>query len=227
MTATIPRGAPAQLVALAGQLDQVAARAGTRGLLLQLDRGARVVLEEVDRLADVAVGLAPRLRRLADLERADLQPPLAQPGGGLHQHLGALDRGPCAPVLEAAAGEVERMVDVGLARHGGLGDDPLRVAGVGRDQRAAVAGVVADPDRDLDHRLGVEGLQRAVQLCADRRSSQLQDGLIGERLHEGAASSSSSGVPRACSYRNDSLDVFSSSRRTRYAMPATRSPTGQ
>ena len=43
----------------------------------------------------------------------------------------------------------------------------------------------------------------------------------------GGASSSSSGRPLAWSARKESLDVFSSSRRTRYAMPATRSPTGQ
>ena len=64
---------PAQLVALAGQLDQLA------GALGELDRLARVVLEEVDRLAHVGVRLAPRLGGLAHLERRDLQPPLAQP----------------------------------------------------------------------------------------------------------------------------------------------------
>ena len=76
-----------------------------------------------------------------------------------------------------------------------------------------------------------------VQLRADRRPPQLKDRLVvkGDRpparapgdRPPGAASSSSSGTPRACSYRNDSLEVFSSSRRTRYAIPATRSPTGQ
>ena len=110
------------------------------------------------------------------------------------------------------------MVDVGLARHGGLRDDPLGIARVGRDQRAAVARVVADPHRHLDHRLGVEGLQRAAQLRADGRAAQLEDRLVLERgqghgdslsasrgsrlratVPPGRASSSSSGTPRACS----------------------------
>ena len=55
-----------------------ACRAGRR-VRLERDRAARVVLEEVDRLADVGVGLAPRLRALAHLERGDLEPALAQP----------------------------------------------------------------------------------------------------------------------------------------------------
>ena len=113
------------------------------------------------------------------------------------------------------AGEIERVVDVGLGRDRGLGHDPLRLAGVGRDQRAAGARVVADPHRHLDHRLGVERLQRARELRAHGRPPQLQDRFVCEGLHAGAASSSSSGTPRACSYRNDSLEVFSSSRRTR------------
>ena len=46
------------------------------------------------------------------------------------------------------------------------------------------------------------------------RAPQLELGLVGERLH-GAASSSSSGTPLACSWRKDSFEVFSSRRRTR------------
>ena len=52
-------------VVLAGHLlDVRAAR--------ELERLARVVLAEVDRLAHVRVGLRPRLARLDDLERGEL-----------------------------------------------------------------------------------------------------------------------------------------------------------
>ena len=62
-------------------------------------------------------------------------------------------------------------------------------------------------------------LQRARELRADRRPPQLEDRLVLERLHavlgSGLASSSEIAAPRACSCRNESFDVFSSSRRTR------------
>src|SRR3954447_22901142 len=101
----------------------------------------------------------------------------------------------------------------------GGGYDALRVSRIGGRERRAL---IANSQRKLLLYL----TQRAQQLVAHRRSAQLQDRLVGEWLH-GAASSSSSGVPRDCSCRNDSLEVFSSNRRTRYAMPATSSPTGQ
>ena len=53
MTAVTPRGGVAQRVALAGHLHE-------RRAAVELDRPARVVLEEVDRLADVRVGLRAR-----------------------------------------------------------------------------------------------------------------------------------------------------------------------
>ena len=59
-------------------------------------------------------------------------------------------------------------------------------------------------------------LPRAYARWPDR--PQLEDRLVAERLHAGTAGgarSSCSGTPRACSCRNDSLLVFSSSRRTR------------
>ena len=221
--------APAQLVALAGQLDQLAAGAGhAAGMLLERDRGARVVLEEVDRLADVAVGLAPRLRGLADLERADLQPPLAQPRGGLDQHLGALRPRSARPSPEPRPARSSAWSTSASLATADSRDHALGVAGIGRDQRAAVARVVADPHRHLDHRLGVEGLQRA-RAAAHASAPGAVPGSIRSRTASRRAPPAAlpAASPRACSYRNDSLDVFSSSRRTRYAMPATRSPTGQ
>ena len=60
----------------------------------------------------------------------------------------------------------------------------------------------------------VEAVQRFRQHVAVRLAPQFQLGLVRERLH-GAASSSSMSVPRACSCRNDSFAVFSSSLLTR------------
>ena len=52
--------------------------------------------------------------------------------------------------------------------------------------------------------------------------------LVGaDRISPGGRAFASTDRPRCRSLRNDSLAVFSSSRRTRYAMPATMSPTGQ
>ncbi len=51
----------------------------------ELDRLTRVVLEEVDRLADVRVRLSPRLRAFAHLERGQVQPVAAQEVGGAHE----------------------------------------------------------------------------------------------------------------------------------------------
>ena len=180
ITATIPRGRQRSSLRSPGSWISSASPAGRSSSAIA---AARVVLEEVDRLAHVGVGLAPRLGGLAHLERGDLQPPLAQPLRGARP----------APRRAAAAvrrrqsrraGEVERVVDVGLGRDRRLGHDPLRLAGIGRDQRAAGARVVADPHRDLDHRLGVERLQRARELRADRRPPQLQDRFVGEGLRQ-------------------------------------------
>ena len=65
-------GLVAQLVALARGLEE-------RSALREIERPAGVVLEEVDRLADVAVGLRPRLGALAHRQRGDLEPALAEP----------------------------------------------------------------------------------------------------------------------------------------------------
>ena len=203
--------APAQLVALARHLQQ-------RRALGKVEGAARVVLEEVDRLADVGVGLGPRLGRLADLERRDLEPPLAQPRRGGDEDLGpplGLRRAPRA--RPAPGGERERRLDLVRRGGGGLGHDAVGRAGVGRDEVGALAPLVADPHRHPDRRPRVVGLERARELRADRRAPQLEDRLVGELLHAGAggASSCSSGTPLAWSFRKESLLVFSSSRRTR------------
>ena len=197
----------AERVALAGDLEQLLAGR-------ELDRAARVVLEEVDRLADVAVGLGPRLGALAHLERGDREPALAQPRGGAEQHRGAAGGGRRRPRPRSGGGR-ERRVDLGVGGGGRACDDAVRRAGVGRDERVARPGVVADPDGHRERSGRVVRGEGVGELRADGRPAQLQHGLVGERLHRGGASSSSSGTPFAWSARNDSLLVFSSSRRTR------------
>ena len=88
--------AVAERVALARHLQQL-------GAGLELDGAARVVLEEVDRLAHVGVRLRPRLGALAHLQRGDLEPVLAQPGGGAREDRGALRGRPAAPLALAGA----------------------------------------------------------------------------------------------------------------------------
>ena len=88
------------------------------------------------------------------------------------------------------------------------------IAGVRRDELLALAAVVADPDRYAQRRAGVERVERLLQRRPGRRAAQLEHGLVDEVPH-GAASSSSRGTPSACWARNESLAVFSSSRRTR------------
>ena len=203
-----PAGVPAQLVALAGRLEQGSA-------LREVDRPARVVLEEVDRLADVAVGLRPRLGALAHGERRGLEPPLAQPLRRADQRGRALLGG-----RVPAARDPERLVDLAGPRRGRLGDHTVGLAGIGRGDVRALALVIPDPHRDLQRTARVVLLQRVGEAGAHRRAPELEDRLVGERLHaaadaRGLASSSSSAVPFACSARKLSFEVFSSRRRTR------------
>ena len=69
-------------VALAGDLRQ-------RCALAEPDSLARVVLAEVDRLADVRVRLGPRLRALPHGEGGESESPVAQDRSRLHEDFGA------------------------------------------------------------------------------------------------------------------------------------------
>ena len=97
------------------------------------------------------------------------------------------------------------------------GHDAVDVARVGRDERFALAAVAADPERHAQRQLRLELVHPGGQLLARGRAAQLEDGFVAERSQRahGAARSLSIDAPLACSARNDSLDVFSSSRRTR------------
>ena len=214
----------AHLVPLAGRLHELRPARQPHGL-------ARVVLEEVDRLAHVGVGLGPRLRALAHLQGGELQPALAQDPGGAHEHLGPTGRAAGAPVRKRLGGSADRSVGLLVAGARGHGDEALGVSRIRRLERVLRRGrqpIDAQDHRDLEGKLPVQLLQRRQKRFAHVAPAQLQRRLVGERPHGGGgASSSSIDTPRACSWRNDSFDVFSSNRRTRYAMPATSSPTGQ
>ncbi len=197
----------AHRVPLARHLQQLGARA-------QAQRLARVVLEEVDRLAHVGVRLGPRLRALAHLERRQLEAARAQDRRGPHQHLGAPLGTPFAPLGPGGRGRLHRGARVGLGgapRRGHHARGPTRV---GRLEPLGGAALVPDENRHAQRQSRLQLGERVQQRLARGRAAQLQRGLVGERDH-GGDSSSSSGTPRACSCRNDSFEVFSRSRRTR------------
>ena len=181
----------AHLVALAGHLEE-------RLAAVERDRAARVELEEVDRLADVGVGLAPRLGALAHRERGELGPALAQPGGGARR---GSRRARSAGVRDHA-GNASRARSRPPRR-------PRRSWPSARGRRRARASpgsvetssspcalVVADPDRDAQRQLAARARHaRPASSLALGGAAQLEDRLVGERWRQvghGAARSSSS-----------------------------------
>ena len=200
-------GRVAHLVALAGHLEKLAPA-------LQLHRRAGVVLEEVDRLAHVGVGLGPRLRALAHREGGQRQTPLAQPRGGADQHLRALVRGTRAPRPGAARRRLHGPVDLLLGGERGRRDGAVRPARIGGHELLAVATLVADPHRHAQRQARVQPRQRLAELRSHGGPAQLEHGLVAKRVH-GAARRRSRSSPPLYSCRNDSFAVFSSSRRTR------------
>ena len=155
----------AQRVALAGRLQE-------GGSTLELDRAARVVLEKVDRLAHVGVGLGPRLGALAHLQRRQLDAALAQPRGGRAEDPGAFRGGASGPIGGAGdgrrhgrvhvlgAGATRRWPPTGSGRRGRSTRGPRPHRGPPRPTpaRAAAAGRPPRPAR----RRGVRALARAA-----------------------------------------------------------------
>ena len=155
-------------------------------------------------------------------------PAAAQGGGGGAQRGGPLGPAAGAPLAGAAARDRDRLGGLGRARAPGDRDDPVRVSGVGRLEPGRRPAIAADQHRNLDRQLPVERGQCRQHRLARVGTAQLERRLVAKaRPLHGAASSSSTGAPPWCARRKESLEVFSSSRRTRYAIPATRSPTGQ
>ena len=189
---------------------------------VELDRPSRVVLEEVDRLADVRVGLRPRLAALADGERGELGAADAQVAGGAHEGARALLGGRARPGAQRVARGGDRAIGLGRRADRRGGDDPVGCRRVGGDELLAVAAVVPDPDRDPQRQAGVELPERVAQPPALRRPAQLEHRLVAEGREIGHAHEVKAGprAPRSprrrlVGGRKDSLAVFSSSRRTR------------
>ncbi len=206
-------GAVVHLVALARHDQQRAAP-------VERDGRPGVVLEEVDGLADVRVGLGPGLGRLADGERGGLVAALAQPRRRVDEGLRALEGRHARPGVEAAGRGLDGGRDVGGGGGRAHGDDALGVPRVVGERRVALAALLPDQHGHADGQPGVDAGQRGREQLPVRRAAQLQDGLVDERAEAhagtpGAASRRSSGTPEPWSWRKESLLVFSSRRRTR------------
>ena len=143
----------AQLVALAGDLQQ-------RPPGLERDRAPRVVLEEVDRLAHVGVGLGPWLGALPDLDRRELEPALAHPGGGADQRCRALGGRNRTPAAKPIAGHRHRGVDIVLGGARRPRHEPLGLARIGRVQPRTVPYIGADRHRDVQRQHRVRARER-------------------------------------------------------------------
>ena len=184
------------------------------------DRARRVVLEEVDRLADVGVGLRPRLARLAHGERRQFEAALA------HQ-----SRPPAAarPRARRRRGPTSR----GRPRRRRA--RPLRRLRAptprarsrrprsGSPGRSRSSSAGAPLPRSVDrHRSGSLARRArasaARSACArtDSRRNSSSGSLWNVRVGgHGFSSSTSRSAPLVCAARNESLEVFSSRRRTR------------
>src|SRR6185369_13466752 len=75
----------------------------------EAERGAAVVLAEVDRLADVGVRLRGRFAGLVDLERGELGAPGAKASRGREQHGGAIAPGRGTPFRGGADRDLDRL----------------------------------------------------------------------------------------------------------------------
>jgi hypothetical protein len=92
--------------------------------------------------------------------------------------------------------------------------DRLRPAGVDGLEGAPADGLAADEDRNLQRETGVELGERGERALPDGGTAELEQWLVGEG-GLGASSRVPMSRPCACALRNESLDVFSRSRRTR------------
>ena len=197
-------------------------------------RPAGVVLEEVDRLADVGVGLGPRLGALADGERGELVAALAQPRGGARRASrrarSARRRAPSRAKPRAAA---RRRASTSAARRA-RGATRRRGRGRrGRSRRARRRRAGRSPIH-TGTRSGSRGVERpagrraSVSRVGARRSSRTGSLANGASAAHGAASSSSSGAAARPARRGTTRCSCSRAAGARgRPCPATRSPTGQ
>ena len=136
---------------------------------------APVVLEEVDRLVDVAVGLAPRLAGLEGHEGGELEDLLAHERGGAEEHGGALPRRRVAPGRERRLGRGDGGLGLGTPAVGGRADHLGRPRRVHRRQSLRGVGLAtADDERIVRAEPAAHGGERgvvrvAVLACARSR----------------------------------------------------------
>ena len=152
-----------ELVVLARYLHE-------RSAGLERHGAARVVLEEVDRLADVAVRLGPRLRALAHLERREQPAARAHQAGGLREDRRALAGRARAPGREGRGGGSDRGAGVRGRRAGGDRDHPIRRPRVGGHELVALPAVLADPHGGPQRQHGVEFLAAPTRAWRARRT---------------------------------------------------------
>ena len=149
--------------------------------------GARgVVLQEVDGLADVAVGLRPRLAALAHGQRRELQPACAHQLGGAAQDRGALGGAAWRPT-RAGPRPRGRSPRRRARRRPRAARATTRSGAPGRPRRTPRRGPARRRShRDLQRQRGVERRERRQRLRAHLGAAQLQDRLVGEaRLRSG------------------------------------------
>ena len=201
----------AQLVALAGHLQQRRAARRARSRRARRTRGSRSPRRRRRRPPARASRTRARRARRARARRSRIQA-AARSSAAARSAAGVAAQAPNASraAATAARGLVGR-------RARGERDDALGVAGVRRDELLAVAAVVADPDRHAQRQpeLAERGARasRARSRGAARGPARWRTARAGR--HAGGASSCSSGTPCAWSARKLSLAVFSSRRRTR------------
>ena len=206
-----------------------------------------VVLAEVDRLAHVAVGLVPRLARLEALRaRRARRGAGASSRAARNSSRGPLDRRRSPPGRRGRHGRRDGRVGVGRGARRRGGDDHVGIAAGSTDVMVAA---VRTCSPSISAGTSMPGAVAATRSTATReprrgptprRHSRSGSGSYGRRARRrrsaatggasvgpgelgrpsGAATSSSSARPSAKRWRTKlSLDVFSSRRRTRYAMP--------
>ena len=100
--------------------------------LAQPDRLPGVVLQEVDGLSHVVVGLRPLLALFEHLPGRVVEDPPAKQGRRLDQVLGTLPRGPISPLDKGLVRRGDRLVDLLAPGLGHVTDDLVRVRRVDR-----------------------------------------------------------------------------------------------
>ena len=162
-------------VVLAGRVAHAPGRAQAQHL-------APVVLEEVDRLVHVAVGLAPRLARLEGHERRELHGLGAHELGGAEEHGRALDRRGVPPRRQRGARRGDGRFGLGAAAVGDRAHHLVRRRRVHRVQRPRRLDVAAaDAQRVVRAEAPAHRRQRRVVRLAVLAAREVGVRLVAER----------------------------------------------